>query len=652
MCGFAGFIQQGIQRQTGEEILSDMAAAIEHRGPDGHGLWFDENTGVGFSHRRLAVQDLSHQGQQPMSSACGRYVLVYNGEVYNFKSINAKLEKNELAPIWRGHSDTEVILAAINAWGVEEALKYMVGMFAFALWDKKKRVITLARDRLGEKPLYYGWQGKTFLFASELKAFEKHPEFQGIVNRDVLSLFLRHSYIPTPYSIYKGINKLESGAYLQINLRDEARYDSIPIQYWTVKHVAEDGVLAPFVGTDSEAVEALDLLLQKTIRNKMLADVPLGAFLSGGIDSSMIVALMQSVSNASVRTFSIGFHEKTYNEATHAKAVANYLKTDHTELYVTPEQAMAVIPQLAVMYDEPFADSSQIPTFLVSEMTRKYVTVALSGDGGDELFGGYNRYFMGRSIWNKIGWMPEMLRRYAANLLSFPSPKTWDRLYDVVEPILPHKLQYRMVGDRLHKLASILAVSSPEQMYRRLVSQWANPEVLLSDCVEPATVLTDKKQWAEVGDFTQLMMFLDTVTYLSDDILTKVDRAAMSVSLETRVPFLDHRIVEFAWRLPLSMKIRNGQGKWLLRQVLNKYIPESMINRPKMGFGVPIDSWLRKPLQAWAEELLDEKRLREEGFFNPALIRKMWGEHLSGRYNWQYQLWPVLMFQAWNERWK
>lgn len=650
MCGFTGFIQPGLGEERGRDILSAMAVAIEHRGPDDMGIWFDPDTGAGFGHRRLAIVDLSAQGHQPMLSATGRYVLSYNGEVYNFQQIRKELEEDGLAPIWKGHSDTEVLLAAIEAWGVQETLLQMTGMFAFSLWDREKRVLTLARDRIGEKPLYFGWQGDAFLFGSELKAFKSHPAFKGEIDRNVLTLFLRYNYIPAPFSIYKDVQKLEPGTFLQFSLNGEKGTIPAPHAYWSVRSAAEEGRSTPFTGTDAEAIESLDTLLRQTISNKMISDVPLGAFLSGGIDSSMVVALMQAEQTASVRTFSIGFHESTYNEAVHASAVANHLQTEHTELYVTPEQTLAVIPKLPHIYDEPFADSSQIPTFLLSQMTREHVTVALSGDGGDELFGGYNRYFLGRSLWNRLKWMPKWSRHVAASSLCLLSPQTLDRLFASVAPMLPQKAQFRMVGDRLHKLAGILPVGSPEEMYNRLISQWLHPETMVPGTCEPSTIMTDRSLWADLSDFTELMMFLDQVGYLPGDILTKVDRASMAVSLETRVPFLDHQLIEFAWRLPLTMKVRDGQGKWLLRQVLYKYVPKEMIERPKMGFGVPIDSWLRGPLREWAEELLDESRLQRDGYFNTDLIRKRWDEHLSGIRNWQYHLWTVLMFQAWLER--
>jgi len=639
MCGFAGFISKS---DVCESVCQGMLSKIIRRGPDDSGVWIDQDAGIALGHRRLSIQDLSPLGHQPMRSLSGRYVIAYNGEVYNFKVLKVDLEKKGY--VFRGHSDTEVLLAAIEAWGVEKALQCFAGMFAFALWDKKERTLTLARDRLGEKPLYYGWQGKTFLFGSELKSLKQHPDWQGEINRDALALYMRHNYIPAPHSIYKGIHKLMPGTFIQL----KAGELSVPIAYWEAKTVAEEGVAHPLALSDEQAVQSLDELLRQTINEKMISDVSLGAFLSGGIDSSAVVAIMQQESEQRVKTFSIGFHEKGYNEAEHAKAVAKHLCTEHTEMYVTSQEAMNVIPKLATLYDEPFADSSQIPTFLVSEMTKQHVTVALSGDGGDELFAGYNRYFLGQSLWNKLSKVPKSMRTVLASGITSVSPQAWDRLGSVAGRLIPSVRD--RAGDKLHKLAGILAVHSSEDMYRGFVSHWRNPEDIVLGGSESLTALTDKSRWADLDDFTQRMQFLDTISYLPDDILVKVDRAAMGVSLETRVPFLDHRVVEFAWKVPMHQKIRHGHGKWLLRQVLYQYVPQSLIDRPKMGFGIPIDQWLRGALRDWAEDLLNKQRLQQEGFFNVQIVRQKWDEHLSGERNWQYLLWDVLMFQAWFEK--
>ncbi len=650
MCGITGFFQRhGLPADAGVTV-ERMAAQIVHRGPDDCGVWLDASAGMALGHRRLSILDLSPQGHQPMLSACGRYVMVFNGEIYNHADLRRELEASGSAPAWRGHADTEVMLAVISRWGLATALEKFVGMFALALWDRHERKLYLVRDRLGEKPLYYGWRGEVFLFGSELKALRAHPAWTSDVDRDALALFLRHNYIPAPYSIYRGVSKLLPGTWLCLDAQDLAhRRLPEPCAYWSAREVAEQGGQSRLALSDAEAVDRLDALLRDAIRQQMVADVPLGAFLSGGIDSSLVVALMQAQSAAPVRTFTIGFHEREYNEAEYARAVARHLGTSHTELYVTPEDARAVIPGLPQLFDEPFADSSQIPTLLVSRLARQQVAVSLSGDGGDELFGGYNRYALGQDLWHRMNRLPLGVRRLAAQLLRAVPPRHWDGIFRQLRGVLPGRLRQSAPGDKLHKLAAILEVRDPEQLYHGLVSHWEDPASVVLGATEPASVLTDPSQWAVLSDFTERMMYLDTVSYLPGDILTKVDRAAMSVSLETRIPLLDHRVVEFAWRLPLSMKIRHGQSKWLLRQVLYHYVPAKLIERPKMGFGVPIDTWLRGPLREWAESLLNESRLKCEGYFDPAPIRAKWAEHLSGQRNWQYPLWDVLMFQAWLE---
>ena len=650
MCGIAGFWapHADVSESQAHVRLLRMAATMVHRGPDDEGQWCDTAAGIALGHRRLSILDLSQKGRQPMISAGERYVVAFNGEIYNHRALRLDLGKENAAPAWRGHSDTEVMLAAFDRWGVEDSLDRFNGMFAFALWDRQERTLHLARDRFGEKPLYYGWMGDTFLFGSELKALKADPAWRGEVDRGALALYMRHNYIPAPYSIYRGICKLLPAHVLSFPLGEGRREMPPPRPYWSVREVVEDGVRRPYAGSDPEAIALLDGLLRDAVALRMEADVPLGAFLSGGIDSSTIVALMQAQSVRPVQTFSIGFHEAGYNEADHAKVVARHIGTEHTELYVTPEEAMAVIPRLPELYDEPFADSSQIPTFLVSQMTRRHVTVALSGDAGDELFGGYNRYSWGADIWNKTGWMPKQAREAMAGGIKKIPPQGWDSLFSMMGPVLPRRLLAQLPGDKLHKLAGILACSSPEELYRGLISHWS-PESVVIGGSEPPSALTDRAQWADVANFTQRMMFFDLVSYLPDDILVKVDRASMAVSLEARVPLLDHRVVGFAWKLPLSMKIRDHQDKWILRQVLYQYVPKDLVERPKMGFGVPIDAWLRGPLRDWSEDLLDEARLKREGFFEPEPIRVKWREHLSGRRNWAYHLWDVLMFQAWQE---
>ena len=648
MCGITGFIDSS-RNLTQADLLSlstRMADALIHRGPDDGGAWADMESGIGLGQRRLSIVDLSPEGHQPMVSAAGRFVLVFNGEIYNFGKLRKELEN--LGQQFRGHSDTEVLLAAISQWGIEAAVKRCVGMFGFALWDRQEKVLSLGRDRAGEKPLYYGWMGKTFLFGSELKALQVHPAWQGTIDRNALALFMRHNCTPAPYSIYQGIYKLPPGNILALSLSQLAGQTlPQPKPYWSAREVAEAEQQKNFGGTTDEALAELESLLRDAVGGQMVADVPLGAFLSGGIDSSLIVALMQAQTSTPVKTFTIGFHEAGYNEAEFAKAVAHHLGTDHTELYVTSAEARAVIPRLPKLYDEPFADASQIPTFLVSQLARQHVTVSLSGDAGDELFGGYNRYFWARNIWNKFGWVPRGIRKAAAAGITTVSPAHWNSAFQGLSSIIPENLKYNVPGDKLHKLAEVLTVEHPEAIYRSLISSWKNPAELVLHSQEWPTALTDKNQWATLPEFEQRMMYLDFITYLPDDILVKVDRAAMGVSLETRVPFLDHRVIEFAWRLPLAMKIHAGKGKWLLRQLLYKYVPRELIERPKTGFGVPLEKWLRGELREWAEDLIAEDRLRREGFFNVALVRTRWHEHLSGQRNWQYYLWPVLMFQAW-----
>jgi asparagine synthase (glutamine-hydrolysing) len=583
-----------------------------------------------------------------MLSATGRYVMVFNGEIYNYPDIRSELERSGQAPQWRGHSDSEVMLAAFEQWGVLKAIQKFNGMFAFALWDRLERVLMLGRDRMGEKPLYYGWVGNSFIFGSELKALRRHPKWQNDIDRGALRLFARHAYVPSPHSIFKGISKLLPATLLSLSWNDR-RSGATPTltPYWSARSAAAAGRLNPISSDDSSTVGELEELLRDAVGIRMQADVPLGAFLSGGIDSSLIVALMQAQSARPVRTFSIGFAESSYDEAQHAMAVAKHLGTDHTELYVTPEQALAVIPMLPQHYDEPFADSSQIPTLLVSQLARQHVTVSLSGDGGDELFGGYNRYFWGDRLWKMVGWIPLAVRVRLAGGLRQLSPGQWDSVARSVSPIFPGSGRLRRAGDNAWKLAGILALETRQDIYRTLVSHWQAPAELVKSGTDLETALTASETSEAASDFISQMMLLDQITYLPDDILVKLDRASMAVSLEGRVPFLDHRVVELAWRIPLPQKIRQGKGKWILRQLLSKYVPPSLFERPKMGFGVPIDSWLRGPLRDWAEWLLEPQRLREEGFFDVAIVRRYWDEHVSGERSHQYHLWDILMFQAW-----
>lgn len=645
MCGIIGYWTPS--GRVSSVLVQSMASQILHRGPDDSGIWLDEAAGLALAHCRLAVVDLSPAGHQPMVSTCGRYVLIFNGEIYNHLELRRELELAGAQSIWRGSSDTETLLSALRYWGVQEALKRMVGMFAFALWDRQHRRLTLARDRLGEKPLYYGWQGGTFLFASELKAFHPHPDFRREIDCSILALYFQHGYIPAPYSVYRGIYKLIPGTFLHLHQSDVGLCPD-PIYYWSFEEIIETAIRSPFTGGETEAVAILEQKLLRSVREQMLADVPLGAFLSGGIDSSMIVALMQAQSSRPVKTFTIGFHEKHYNEAAYARSVADHLKTEHSEFYVTPTEVMALIPRLPTIYDEPFADVSQIPTFLVAQLARRSVTVALSGDGGDELFGGYERYIRVKRIFKLISQTPSTVRSIAQRLIGVISATKHKNLLSL--QLFARLIKARLSERRLRMLRDHLQSRSVQSLYLDAISLW-QPSDRIVVCEDDRIPTIKRKQQEELfsflGDDFLWMMAVDMINYLPDDILVKVDRAAMAVSLETRAPFLDHRVVEFSWRIPVAMKIRHGRGKWLMRQLLYRYVPKSIVDRPKMGFGVPLDVWLREPLREWAEDLLDTSRLNQEPYLNVPLIRRKWQEHLKSEHNWQYLLWPVLMFQAW-----
>jgi asparagine synthase (glutamine-hydrolysing) len=640
MCGIAGFIDPTLRGNTNvlDKCAAEMAATLGHRGPDASSTWVESSTGIAFGHTRLSIVDLSSAGAQPMSSGCGRCTITYNGEIYNAAELRDELKA--AGRTFRGHSDTEVIVEGCALWGIEVTLKRINGMFAFALWDKKTNKLTLARDRLGIKPLYWGLRDGQLFFASELKALRVLPDWDGEIDPQALAAYLITGYVPAPQCIYKGVRKLEPGKFLEYTPDGKPDLKT----YWSLAEVAKAGQQTPCDFSDSEATNQLEKLLLDAVQRRKVSDVPLGAFLSGGIDSSTVAALMRSANGSPVRTFSIGFHEEGYNEAQHAKAVAKHLGTEHTEQYITPDEARDVIPQLPEIYDEPFADSSQIPTFLVSQLARKHVTVALSGDGGDELFAGYNRYAHGLAMTKAARLMPSMLRRAISKGVLSLSPDAWGRLFRAV----PASKRPRLVGDKMHKLAGVIA-EDETGFYKKLTSQWDGAWALVPGAEEPNGDLSDLAIRSRFSNEVSWMQYLDTLSYLPDDILTKVDRASMAVSLEARVPILDHRVVEFAWSLPHRFKIREGTSKWLLRQVLYRHVPKALIERPKMGFGVPIEAWLRGPLREWGEELLSTEALGMSGLLSPEPIREKWQEHQSGQRNWQQFLWNILMFQAWYE---
>lgn len=637
MCGIAGYIGE---TPNPSDCLAKMAQALNHRGPNNKGIWLSEKADIGLAHARLSILDLSSAGNQPMHSASKNYVIVFNGEIYNHNELRLELQSINNRK-WLGHSDTETLLAAIDEWGLEKTLTKSKGMFAIALWDKNSKNLSIACDRIGEKPLYYGWVKGKFVFASELKSIKKFPKFNNPIDRDSLALFLRFNSIPAPHSIYKDIFKLEPGQIIQIHA------DSKKIKkhnYWSTEQVYKEGHMAQFSFTPSEAVDQLDTTLSNAVSSQMQSDVPLGAFLSGGIDSSTIVALMQSRSSQNVNTFTIGFNAKEFDEAKHAGEVARHLGTNHFEKYVTDYDALDVIPLIPDIYDEPFADSSQIPTYLVSKFAKQEVTVALSGDAGDELFGGYNRYIFSEKMFSKILKSPIFFRKLMSKTIFSMSEEKWDSL-------LGNLMNNRFAnfGHKLHKAANIFSSKSTRDLHFKLISQIHNPSDWLINVNEHKTILNDDIEHFEGLNSIEKMMAYDLITYLPTDILTKVDRAAMAVSLETRVPFLDPEVIKFSASLPMEFKIRNGITKWALREVLYKYVPKDLIERPKMGFAVPLAEWLRGPLKDWAEAMLNEKRLHQEGFFNVEFVRSKWLEHLSGKRNWHHQLWNVLMFQAWLE---
>ncbi|WP_259057095.1 asparagine synthase (glutamine-hydrolyzing) [Methylohalomonas lacus] len=646
MCGLTGFFSRKIQPEsTVMDELQRMSSTLRHRGPDYEGAWSDPQRGIALAHRRLAIQDLSPLGHQPMFSRCGRFVIVFNGEIYNF--LDLKMELQAKGETFQGHSDTEVMLAAFTHWGVPDSLERFDGMFSFALWDRHTQKLYLARDRIGEKPLYYGWQGNTFLFGSELKALRRHRAWRNEINRDALTLLLRHNYIPAPHSIFTDIHKLSPGTFLIL----DAGSAHIEIRtYWSYRKVCEDGIADPLTGSPEEMAEALESRLRATIKRQMIADVPVGAFLSGGIDSSTVVALMQSIHASPVKTFTIGFSEGDYNEASQAKAVSEHLKTDHTELYVSPEQALEVVPQLPQIYDEPFADSSQIPTYLLAKLAGEKVTVALSGDGGDELFCGYSRYFSLQRHMETMQRYPRPLHRAGARLLK-RIPKS------LLDPVAGSALRlftqrsHHHAGERLRDRADDWLHASLREAYQRKISYWREAGIVHGGR-EPDYVLNDTAPALVNGSILQNLQYLDMLSYLPDDILAKVDRAAMANSLETRIPLLSREIIELAARIPDRVNTLHADGKWPLRRILSKYVPEELTERPKQGFAVPVREWLRGPLQRWADDLLDPARLKHEGYFDADQVQEKWRRHTRRTEDASFKLWGILMFETWLESWQ
>lgn len=654
MCGIVGVVALNEWLDSDLDFLVGcMVARFSSRGPDSSGTWVQGSLALG--HARLAIQDLSESGHQPMISRCGRFVLVFNGEIYNHLVLRVKLERSLGGYTWNGSSDSETLIVALATWGVDQCLNELSGMFAFVLWDRAKRVLTLARDRMGEKPLYYGWVGGDFLFGSELKALTVHPHFDNEISKSALSQYLRFTYVPAPYSIWTNIYKLEPGCILEVKgkppgkgpeipIRPAGKFETISIRrFWSFEKLIETAGLSP-IESESTAKEMLKKALDSSVKEQMISDVPLGAFLSGGVDSSLIVSRMQELSATPVKTFTIGFEDSHFDESPHARAVASHLGTVHTEVKVTEADALEVIPKLPELYDEPFADSSQIPTYLVSKIAKESVTVALSGDGGDELFGGYNRYYWNDRVWKYVRPVPFTLRKIAGKAIQSVDPEILSKLLS--------RVGGSQVGDNLHKMADrLVSVRNDDQLYLSLISEWDKPELCLRGNLDTqesiAAFLLDEIPDVAAQDLALKMMYWDTGTYLSDDILCKVDRAAMGVSLETRVPLLHPEILSLAWRMPLHFKKRASGPKWILRELLYESVPRELVERPKAGFGIPVGNWLRTELRGWAEDLLGERRLEVEGFFHPGPIREMWLEHLSGVRDWTSKLWTILMFQEW-----
>jgi asparagine synthase (glutamine-hydrolysing) len=647
MCGIAGLMTaHGLTAERMAEDLQKMTQTLIHRGPDDGGVWCDATAGVGLGHRRLSIVDLSPLGHQPMASRSGRYIITFNGEIYNYRELRSELGAR--AHSFRGTSDTEVLLAAIEEWGLTRALRRCTGMFALGVWDAHERTLHLARDRFGEKPLYYGSFSGTLLFGSELKALRASSSWSADIDRNALVLLLRHGYIPAPHSIFLQVRKVAPGGIVSARI-EGSRIAATEASYWSALESYEAASQSATAGSADEALASIDQALRTAIGQQMVADVPVGAFLSGGIDSSLIVALMQQLNTQPVRTFSIGFSEDAFNEAPFARKIAAHLGTHHTELMVTPRETVDVIPLLPRIYDEPFGDSSQIPTYLVSKLARTDVTVSLSGDAGDELFGGYARYPRSIDRWRRTMRVPAALRHLAGAVVLGAPPWALELLAS------PARLSKRwrrrgLMADRLRERAPKWAARGFQEFYN-LENSLCQPSGLVLNASEPRTVANSPDRWPSAGDDLRHMMFVDSCLYLPGDILVKVDRAAMAVSLETRVPFLDPGVAVAAWQIPTALHFADGQGKWLLRQILQRHVPQAMFDRPKRGFEVPVAKWLRTELYDWAETLLGEARLQREGFFDSSSVRRRWRQHIDEDADWSFYLWTVLMFQAWLEEW-
>lgn len=645
MCGITGLYSFDPRPESANisQVIGKMCDALAARGPDSDAQWIDSELPLALGHRRLSIIDLSPAGAQPMQSDSGQYVIVFNGEIYNYQAVKSELEQSGYEANYRGHSDTEILLGAIEHWGLKKAVEKINGMFAFALWDRKRRALFFARDRMGKKPLYIGWAGSTLVFASELKAICAHPEFKRNISRPAMTSYMRFGYVPAPYSIYNDILQIPAGHMMALDMQMlRSGQDLKPLMepYWSHKNALNKSRKNPVANLDN-VVDEFDEILSECVRERMISDVPLGAFLSGGIDSSTVVALMQKHSDSPVKTYSIGFDEVGYNEAEHAAEIARHLKTEHHELYVSSKDALNVVPKLSNIYDEPFADASAIPTYLVAKFAREGVTVALSGDGGDEMLGGYNRHIAGPKAWNIAQNIPPKFRSVVSGIIRTVPPNVWSGMR-------PDRPQF---GSHMHKLADAMGKETQSDLYLSLVSKWQNPKRCVSDGYEDIIPLVDPEMQIEGLSFAEDMMYWDALSYLNGDILTKVDRASMAASMESRAPLLDTKIYDYVWSLPIDTKIKDGKGKWLLRQVLNKYVPQELYDRPKQGFSVPIDEWLRGPLKDWAEDLLDEYELKSQGMINYVHVRKLWQEHLKGRGNYADRLWCVLMFQSWHRQW-